>query len=107
ERARRRACHMWRAWPTSISFHEGSMTSLVIARRRVRRLTRFSGQPVLLALSLLLSGCAEGPLPPSAGRDPANLAARVPAVRYDPVLRGYVSRRPADPTQWGGAGAPK
>ena len=83
------------------------MTSLAIARRRVLRRTPLGAQAVLQALLclLLLSACADRSPPPSA-RDPADPAARVPAVQYDPVLRGYVSRRPADPTQWG-SGAPK
>ena len=90
-----------------MSFDEGSMTSLAIARHRVLRRTLLGTQPALLALlCLLLSACAEGP-PPPAARDPADPAARVRPVQYDPVLRGYVSRRPVDPTQWGGGGAPK
>jgi hypothetical protein len=51
-------------------------------------------------LCLLTSACFPTPERPTAGADPSNPIARVPATAYRPVLGGYVSQRPVEPAPW-------
>jgi len=51
-------------------------------------------------LCLLTSACLSTPERPTAGRDPADPAARTPATTYRSVLGGYVSQRPVEPAPW-------
>lgn len=55
----------------------------------------------LFLLALLDAGCASVPPRPLAGADPADPAARVPAVRYRSTIGPYTSQRPVDPAPWG------
>ena len=55
---------------------------------------------LLFMLAVLNAGCASVPPRPSIGADPADAAARVPAVRYRSTIGPYTSQRPVDPEPW-------
>jgi hypothetical protein len=54
---------------------------------------------IAIALALLLAAC-KPVAAPIAGPDPVDPYARIPAVRHQPVLGAYVSRRPVEPGPW-------
>ena len=54
----------------------------------------------IFILAALNAGCASVPPRPLAGADPADPAARVPAVRYRSTIGPYASQRPVDPAPW-------
>ena len=56
---------------------------------------------LLFVLAALNAGCAGVPPRPSIGADPADPAARVPAVRYRSTIGPYTSQRPVEPAPWG------
>ena len=56
---------------------------------------------ILPALALLLAGCADAPMAPVAGPDPADPGARAPRVDYRSTVAPYKSQRPVDPAPWG------
>lgn len=69
----------------------------------LRRPMAWRAAPALLALvsALAAFGCAQE-LPP-AGATAADPGARVPSVRYRPVLGTYRGARPVEPKPWTGA----
>ncbi len=54
---------------------------------------------IALALALLAAACKPVPYP-VATADPADPSVRVPAIRYQSTLGGYVSQRPVEPSSW-------
>jgi hypothetical protein len=54
----------------------------------------------LLLLAGVVAGCTSGRSAPIAAADPSDPDAPVRAVRYSPVLDGYVSQRPVGPKPW-------
>ena len=78
-------------------------SSAVFFRRRPIALFKdWRGKAAFIfILAALNAGCASVPPRPLAGADPANPAARVPAVRYRSTIGPYTSQRPVDPAPWG------
>jgi hypothetical protein len=82
---------------------QSCVSSAAFFRRQVIALLQdWRGKAVLLfVLAALNAGCASVPPRPLIGADPADSAARVPAVRYRSTIGPYTSQRPVDPTPWG------
>jgi hypothetical protein len=66
----------------------------------VTRLCTFGALVILLALDLILAGCADTPRSPVAGPDPADPGARAPRVDYRSTIGSYKSQRPVSPGPW-------
>ncbi len=71
-----------------------------IGRQVVPRLSRASIFIRPFVLAVLLHGCTGVLRPPTAGPEPSQPSARVPAVGYRSTTAPYVSRRPVDPAPW-------
>jgi hypothetical protein len=54
----------------------------------------------LVAGALAIQGCAQVPSQPFGGADASDPNHRVPSAGYRPVLTGYSSQRPVDPSPW-------
>lgn len=81
------------SWASSAVFSRWLLTALFQGWR---------GKAALLfILAALNAGCANVPPRPAVGTDPADPAARVPAVRYRSTIGPYASQRPVDPAPWG------
>ena len=66
----------------------------------VARLCKVGALAILLALDLILAGCADTPRSPVAGPDPADPGARAPRVDYRSTIGSYKSQRPVSPGPW-------
>lgn len=63
-------------------------------------LMRFRLPALLAAATLLSQGCARTPPQILAGADAADASAAVAPTAYRPVLAGYASQRPVEPSPW-------
>ena len=69
------------------------------ARQFAKPFRRSCREVVLIGALITVAGCAAPP-PQFTGPDPADSAARVPAVDYRSTLGAYRSQRPVEPGDW-------
>ena len=84
-----------------MSAQSWASSAVFFRRHLIALLQGWRGKAALVfLLALLNAGCASVPPRPSIGADPADAAARVPAVRYRSTIGPYTSQRPVDPEPW-------
>ena len=62
---------------------------------------KFGALAALLALVLLLAGCADAPRVAGGGAGSRGPGARAPRVDYRSTVGSYKSQRPVEPAPWG------
>ena len=85
-----------------MSAQSWASSAVIFGRQLAALFQGWRGKAALLfMLAALNVGCASVPPRPSIGADPADPAARVPAVRYRSTIGPYTSQRPVEPAPWG------
>lgn len=84
-----------------MSAQSWASSTVFFTRQLIALFQDWRGKAALLfVLAALNAGCANVPPRPLIGADPADPAARVPAVRYRSTIGPYTSQRPVEPSPW-------